>query len=340
MALMAVLWAAILPSPLAARARTLGQGPLVHLPGDQSAHPGAANEWWYVVGHVRSGARTFGYEVTIFHISHLRPPGFTTTLDLYRTDVAITDEMGHRFYHQITPYFPQSAAVSTRTLSVRVGHASLVGSSPANMTLIASMSTGSLRLKLSSRRPPLAVGGRGYLAFGGGYTYYYSLTDVATSGVLRIGKRSYRTAGLSWLDHQWGNWSWATVSGWTWTCVQLDNGMRINAFDFRGYGRRTRQANILFGNGRFLLEPDVRFTPTGTWRSPHTAGQYPASVTLDAPALQLKIRVQPTVADQEMVWSQEKRGSYWEGSSRVTGTLAGRRVSGVAYLELTGYARG
>src|SRR5579875_467818 len=40
----------------------VGGAPLVHLPADQAAHANARNEWWYVVGHLRSGGRTFGYE--------------------------------------------------------------------------------------------------------------------------------------------------------------------------------------------------------------------------------------------------------------------------------------
>ncbi|MGH2443371.1 MAG: lipocalin-like domain-containing protein, partial [Chloroflexota bacterium] len=48
-----------------------GSAPLVALPADQANHPGAANEWWYLVGHLSDGTRTFGYETTIFRFSHL-----------------------------------------------------------------------------------------------------------------------------------------------------------------------------------------------------------------------------------------------------------------------------
>src|SRR3981189_2059349 len=37
----------------------------VHLPADQAAHPNAAQEWWYVVGHLNAHGHRFGYEVTI-----------------------------------------------------------------------------------------------------------------------------------------------------------------------------------------------------------------------------------------------------------------------------------
>jgi hypothetical protein len=37
----------------------------VDLPADQAAHPSAADEWWYVVGHLNAHGHRFGYEVQI-----------------------------------------------------------------------------------------------------------------------------------------------------------------------------------------------------------------------------------------------------------------------------------
>ncbi|GAC1331098.1 MAG: lipocalin-like domain-containing protein [Chloroflexota bacterium] len=314
--------------------------PLVHLPADQAAHTSADNEWWYVVGHLHSGHSLFGYEVTIFHFNHLKPPGFNTPLNLYRTDVALTDERGRRFYHEITPYFPDSAVTSSRVLNVRVGSASLVGKTPQHMLLRASLAAGNIHLSLSSRRGPLLVGGRGYLPFATGYTYYYSLTDVTTAGTLRIGGKTFQVTGISWLDHQWGNWSWATVRGWTWMCLQLHNGVQLSAFHFPGDSGQSRGANILLSNGRLVVSRDIIFSSIGIWHSRQTRGDYPAAVRLTIPSESLDVVVRPTIPNQEMVWKQVKRGSYWEGSSNVSGTYGGKPVSGVAYLELTGYAKG
>ncbi|PZS00231.1 MAG: hypothetical protein DLM70_13975, partial [Chloroflexi bacterium] len=94
--------------------------PVVHLPSDQAAHSTAANEWWYLVGHLRSGTRTFGYEVTIFKFLHIRPPGLSVPITVYRTDAAITDETHRRFRHSVVYSFPGDARLSARTLAVRV----------------------------------------------------------------------------------------------------------------------------------------------------------------------------------------------------------------------------
>jgi predicted secreted hydrolase len=312
--------------------------PPVRFPADQAAHPRVQNEWWYVVGHLRAGRRTFGYEVTIFRFSHVRPPGFTSPVTLYRTDIAITDETSQRFSHRITYYFPQSGSFSARTLDARVGNASLRGSSPRDMTLRASFAGGAIDLHLSSRRAPLYVGGRGYLTFSNGYTYYYSLTDLASRGSLGVGGRTYQVQGDSWLDHQWGDWTWTGGGGWTWMAWQLANGVQLSVFDVHSGGRHDRMASALLADGSLRIARAISIASTGTWRSPHDGAVYPSGWLVRIPALRVTMRVTPTVRDQEMTATSDLRTSYWEGSSLLRGTFAGRQVTGLGYTELTGYA--
>lgn len=297
-----------------------------------------------MVGHLRSGRRRFGYEMTIFHFNHVLPPGSNGEnhgpgITLYRTDLAITDQHDHTFHQKISYYFPQSGHASSSSLNVRAGAASLVGSSPASMRLNFSMPDGAAHLSLSSLRPPMNVGGRGLIRFSTGFTYYYSLTDIATSGRLTLGSRTYPVVGTSWLDHQWGNWSWAASGGWTWMALQLDNHTQLSVFDVRTPSGDTRAASILRPDARLLTLHTVAFTPLGTWTSPHTGGQYPSGFTVTIPGVHARLRVLPTVKDQELWLPTQHRGSYWEGSATVSGTWQGHPVSGLAYTELTGYAK-
>jgi hypothetical protein len=66
-------------------------------------------------------------------------PGLTVPISLFRTDVAITDETGKRFYHHVMYSFPGAGRVSSSTLRVKVGAASLVGATPGDMLLRASI---------------------------------------------------------------------------------------------------------------------------------------------------------------------------------------------------------
>jgi predicted secreted hydrolase len=331
----------LLANPYAAHAARDGAStgaPLVHFPADQAAHPANGNEWWYVVGHMRSGAQSFGYEVTIFKFLNVRPPGFSSTLNIYRTDIAITDETHRSFYQKVTYYFPQSAQLSSTSLNAHVGSASLVASGAKDMNLKASFSKYSISLHLHSARTPMYVGGRGYVNFGSDFTYYYSLTDLNTTGTITLKGHKFPVTGISWLDHQWGDWSWTGAQGWTWMALQLQNGVQMSLFDVRRSGQPILFASVITPNGVTHTIPGVTIAASGKWHSPHTGATYPTHWVVRIPSLHAVLTVQPTVRDQEVVAPNQPRGSYWEGSGRVSGTYARKAVTGLSYTELTGFA--
>jgi predicted secreted hydrolase len=337
--LFSAAWRAAVPVA-SAQTSSPGSAPLVHLPADGAAHPKTHNEWWYVVGHMRSGSHTFGYEVTIFKFLDVRPPGFSSAVSVYRTDIAISDETGKKFHQKVTYYFPQSASLSTSSLNARVGSASLVASGPKDLTLHAAFAKFSIALHLHSARPPMYVGGRGYINFGTQFTYYYSLTDLASSGTITVNGRTFTVTGISWLDHQWGDWSWAGAKGWTWMALQLSNGIQLSLFDVRAFGTPIQFASVLNKSGKTLSVPGVTITSSGSWHSPHTGATYPSGWTVHIPALKATFHISPTLKDQELIAQNQPQGSYWEGSGRVTGRYGGKAVTGYSYTELTGYAGG
>ena len=53
------------------------------------------------------------------------------------------------------------------------------------------------------------------------------------------------------------------------------------------------------------------------------------------PRLQLEVDVAPRLPDQEL----RTLVRYWEGAVAVRGTKRGAAVTGLGYLEMTGYAR-
>jgi predicted secreted hydrolase len=54
--------------------------------------------------------------------------------------------------------------------------------------------------------------------------------------------------------------------------------------------------------------------------------------------LRLSLKLEPLLADQELVTEKSTGVTYWEGACRVTGTRGGAPVEGNGYAELTGYA--
>jgi predicted secreted hydrolase len=312
--------------------------PLVKFPADQAGHPGSQNEWWYVVGHLKAGARTFGYELTIFKFHNVTFSPNSSPLSIYRTDVAITDEQGRKFFEQITPYFTPASPISTTALDVRVGSAFIQGPTPQSMKLHAVLPRGGFTLNLASTRPPMFVGGKGYVPFADGFTYYYSLTDLSTAGSLQLNGKTFHVVGTSWLDHQWGNWNWTGINGWSWMGIQLDNGVQLSVFDFHSTSGRLRAASVLTADGKLRTQRDARISSSATWHSPHSGANYPSAWTVHIPKLHVTLQVAPTVRDQELIFTLDPRGSYWEGSCRVQGTWNGKPVTGLSYTELTGFA--
>ena len=66
------------------------------LPADHYAHPGAPTEWWWNVGTLRAGDRTFGFEINA--ASYVGQGGFAFT------QVMLTDVANNRHFQQTTPF--------------------------------------------------------------------------------------------------------------------------------------------------------------------------------------------------------------------------------------------
>ncbi len=201
----------------------------------------------------------------------------------------------------------------------------------------------SLDLSLSDLKPPVLQGDRGYSRKGpepGNASYYVSRTRIATTGTVTVGGKVYAVSGLSWMDQEWSTSALgADQVGWDWFSIQLDDDTELMAFQLR----RADGSVDAFSSGTLIaadgstrtLGPDAfTITSTATWRSPRTGGVYPAGWVLTVPAADLRLEITPWLADQEMQVSY----TYWEGAVRVTGTSAGRPVTGNGYVELTGYA--
>ncbi|GAA1942166.1 lipocalin-like domain-containing protein [Kitasatospora viridis] len=301
-----------------------GLATFVHLPADQAAHPGVQDEWWYTVGHLRAGGHQFGYEVQIVAGSGQTPP---------QTELALTDLTTGQYYTKTTNYAPAQGTFSSTSLDVSLPTASLSG--PMNaMHLTAELPQGTLDLTLNAKGPVLYNDGNGLMPFLGGSSYYYSLPDLATTGTLTENGTSYHVTGTSWLDRQWGNWNWSTLSKWTWMGVQLSNGERLNLWDLFADGAEQHYATVLKPNGTTEVVPVQPLAPEagGFWTSPTTGQRYATHWTVHIPDLNTTLTVSTPLPQQEV----QTDGGIFEGDSTVTGTVRGTPVTGQAYVEQLG----
>lgn len=174
----------------------------------------------------------------------------------------------------------------------------------------------------------------------GAASYYYSIPRMTAHGRLVRNGKPLNVQGTVWLDREWGSGSLGgDQQGWDWFALQLDDGSALMFYALRKRdGRRDAHSAGTWlapdGTVRALASDEVQIDAKSEWTSPR-GGRYPARWRLRVPSLQLDVDIQPRLADQELDTSPR----YWEGASTVSGTRAGRAITGKAYVELVGYAR-
>ncbi|MBI4552515.1 MAG: carotenoid 1,2-hydratase [Candidatus Latescibacteria bacterium] len=323
-------------------------------PRDHAAHPAYRTEWWYYTGHLSSGDRTFGYELTFFRVGidpkRKDSPSTWALSMIYFAHLAVTDENGKAFHYTENisrPVFGVAGASEDR-YRTWIGNWS-VELQPDHTThrLKATSRDFSIALDLIEAKPPVIHGFNGVSQKASGpgrASHYYSITRMTTSGRLTIKGEEFAVTGLSWMDHEFGsNQLTPQQAGWDWFSIQLDNDRELMLYVMRlknGGIEPMSSGTVVNADGTWTHLPlsAYQIQRTGTWKSPASRGVYPSGWVIRVPGEQMELRVTPTVVDQELVTGGVTGVIYWEGSVRVEGRDRGKPVKGVGYVELTGYA--
>ena len=331
--------------------RALGPREL-RFPADHGPHPRFRNEWWYFTGNLADASgRAFGYQLTFFRTA-LAPgdPAGTArsawrTRQLYMAHFTLTDVERQRFFAFERLGRAALGLAGARAEPFRVFLEDWSASGPPGtwpVRLRASQDGAGIDLRVSPEKPLVPQGERGYsrkTAGGGAASHYYSATRLHTTGSLRLDGETRTVEGTSWLDREWSSGGLAPGQlGWDWFALQLDSGHDLMWYSLRG---RTPEAAWSGGSwvppegpARVLPHGAANLRVAGRWRSPRGGVEYPAGWELRVPSERASLRVRPRVPDQELRTSFR----YWEGAVEVAGEVDGRPVSGVGYVELTGYA--
>jgi predicted secreted hydrolase len=327
-------------------------GKTFSFPQDHYSHPQFRTEWWYYTGHVRSqDGRSFGYQLTFFRTG-LRDeaPGQSkwALKSLYFAHFALTDENKKTFLfrEKISRGALGQAGAATDRLHVWVEDWTLKGDG-ADHLLEARDPSMTIRFRLTPLKPPVVNGinGVSQKAEGKGYaSHYYSMTRMKTRGELTTKGKVLTVEGISWMDHEFGSSQLQTYQvGWDWFSIQLDNDTELMLYIIRhedGTPDPCSSGTLTYPNGTSrhirLEEFDIRVL--GTWKSRKTEARYPARWRIRIPQWNIDLTVTPTVSDQELITRESTRITYWEGSVKVEGKYKEKPISGVGYVELTGYA--
>lgn len=335
-------------------------------PRAHGSHPAYSTEWWYYTGHLRArDGRRFGYQLTWFRTAlspAIRRASRWATRDVFFAHCALTDENGRRFFF------------SDRIARGNLGLAGAQSDVPAPRVWIgpwelhfggARGERQSLRARAQSDeratqgqsfafdltqqalKVPVIQGENGVsqkAAGRGRASHYYSFTRLQTRGTLTLNGEKLSVEGQSWFDHEFGsNQLSADQVGWDWFSLQLSDGRELMLYRLRLKNGRIEpfsSGTLVERNGatRHLKLADFRLTPTGRNQT-GSGAQYPARWKVELPRQKIALEVTPVLPDQELRPQRSGAGlAYWEGSVRASGTQNGSALSGVGYLEMTGYA--
>ncbi|MGD0277755.1 MAG: lipocalin-like domain-containing protein [Smithella sp.] len=324
----------------------------ISFPDDAAAHYWAQTEWWYYTGHLKAeDGKEYGYELTFFKrlTNEDKVPGFFIPVPAYWfKDVgmighfALTDLSNKKFKaKEISNIFNKSKA-DAKKYDVVIDKWTARDENGKHI-LRAEMKGCSIDLELESFKPAALHEQNGIVNKGGTHSnYYYSYTNMKTSGTLTLEGKPVKVDGKSWMDHEYGTMKMAYPQvGWDWFSVQLDNNHELMLFSIRD----DKDKNNNHVGGTFVL-PDGKTIPIKKedidvkvldyWHSDKTDSDYPALWELTVKSLDLKLKVNPLMPDQEL---DLKPVAYWEGSVRVDGTFNNAPVQGEGYVELVGYSK-
>ena len=173
-------------------------------PRDHGAHPEFRTEWWYFTGNLRDGAgNRYGYQLTFFrHGVRLKPanPGNPWSLrDLYPAHFAVTDVRNgsFRFAEQVTRSGPGLSGAAANGMNVwNLGWSAKMKGDTIHLQ--AAHEGTALSLVLKPRKPLTLQGEKGLSRKGPGEgqaSYYYSFTDMATTGTIKTPDMQMPVAG-------------------------------------------------------------------------------------------------------------------------------------------------
>jgi len=314
-------------------------------PKDHGAHPNFKTEWWYFTGHLKSGTKIYGFELTFFRFANRHLTGLEsawTPDQIYLTHFTITDESESKFYkyEKVNRHSFGLSGSSPNTLRVWNGSygVELIGES---IEIKASSPETKLELFLKQDSPIVLNGKEGLSPKGsksGQASYYYTIPRLVGDGTLTLNGKSVTINNASvWMDHEFFTIHESEHQGWDWFAVQFEDKSSLMVYQLRDQnGNKTNfsSGTYLDKNGKKLIlkADDLTLTPIEYWKSNKTGITYPITWNIKIPKLGIDIYTNPTLRNQELALAKLINLNYWEGRSTVTGTHKGQ-----AYVELVGY---
>lgn len=316
----------------------------IQFPRDDAAHYANTpypvkniTEWWYYNGKfTTTNGRHFGYYITYMYAQNPKL-GHKIMFGLFLVQIADIDNQ--KVYGYADYYLrKKSMSFATDKLDAKLGTNTLTKNGDTYLINIAVKPKKGpaikLNLQLTPTRDALLASKTGLIDMSHNTnSYYYSYTNLKTAGNVTLGNEALEInpkQSISWMDHQWGDFTLTSKSHWVWASVQLENGLEMDlaaSVDPITKKYTAAWANIIMPDGSrvYLTKPtDFQYSDEGRLKGQ----QHPNVYNLVIPSLDLKLHFQADVPGQDV-------DGVWEGISTATGTYQGKKISGIANTEST-----
>lgn len=183
--------------------------------------------------------------------------------------------------------------------------------------------------------------------------FYYFIPRCDVQGTITIDSKTEPVvAGSGWYDHEFGRHEYSLSRpedenpaegqddiAWNWISIQLDNGWEISTYDLFNTNRDEsagRWAVVIDPAGKQYQYTEFSFEALERWTSARTFNDYGTRWRLEIPDAQISLMAEAPFAEQEFV-TIISRPAFWEGRVNVVGTFEGQSVSGVGFVECSGF---
>ncbi|NOR79841.1 MAG: hypothetical protein GQ529_03260 [Methyloprofundus sp.] len=304
------------------------------LPKDDGYHSDKM-EWWYYNGHlVTESGKKYSFHFTTFLVNHLM------THTVFHS--SLSDHSRNRHYTDQSRTGGNPSAGVKNSFNFEYRDWLMMGKNGSDRLKVANDHF-AFDLQLENSQPVVTHSNNGIISLGfAGSSYYYSRTRMNITGVLEVDGKKELVNGMSWFDHQWGDFL-PTKLSWDWFSLQLDNGIDLMLYQLRdkqGNPMRDKQGNsVLYfvsvsesGITEILNNTEFLLTPGAKWVSKKTGNSYPVFWSLTIPEKKIDIKIEGIIKNSEFNAKATTYLTYWEGAVTIKGSHTGQ-----GFMELQGY---
>lgn len=330
---------------------------VLNFPQDDGYHPAAntSTEWWYInmtlIGSAPAYKKYSGM-LCYFRFANMRLFNIASESDdTYVNDVlqafpVLTAQLNHweLTYTKLPPNPVNDFSKWTNPTDGKTYSYLYHAEDPVH--------NDALDVTVTSNRPPLVVGGNGYIALGdqGDSSFYYSYSNMKVTGTIKYkGVTDNITSGIAWIDRQYGPFTVGVNSSnlYEWFSLQLDNpgvvlGVPQSPYEFNIWQIFSDSSSVPYKPEWRLVSgiyPDETqdtscsfiFERTGYWYDQSESKYYSQGWRFINPARDITVDMVAPVKDQlvDVVLFR-----FWEGGTNLKGVIQDKNVDGVGFAEI------